>query len=124
MDGKPCTPCVSHRSFPDSVQSTSKTPEVAEPSKSVISLSHAGFIDLQCPHQGARNLTNTDFPAVMASQFALVNSVAQALPANNATETSLKDIARARCVSAQCQQLRWQRHSVETARQNCSSRNG
>ena len=31
--------------------------------------SHAGFIFLQCPHQGARNLIKTVLPSVMSSQL-------------------------------------------------------
>lgn len=46
---------------------------------SPISWSHAGFMDLQWPHQGARNLMKTLFPAVSESQFAGVNSIAEAV---------------------------------------------
>merc|ERR1719473_811472 len=74
--GKPCTPCVSQRSFPSVVQSTSATSAVAEPSYSLISLSHAGFMLLQWPHQGAKNLMNTVLPATASSHVSDVNSFA------------------------------------------------
>lgn len=35
------------------------------------SWSQAGFIDLQCPHQGARNLTNAPFPVSVTSSLKL-----------------------------------------------------
>jgi hypothetical protein len=40
------------------------------------SSSQAGFIDLQCPHHGARNLMNAPFPAISASKFAAVSGTA------------------------------------------------
>jgi len=36
-------------------------------------------MDLQCPHQGAKNLMKTVFPAVSESQFSGVSSTALAL---------------------------------------------
>merc|ERR1719321_1519041 len=80
----PRTSCFSHKSLPSAVQSTSATREVAEPLKSSISLSQSGFSFLQWPHQGAWNLMKTPLPAVSASQFADVNSVAE-LPAKTPT---------------------------------------
>jgi len=35
-------------------------------------------MDLQCPHQGAKNLMKTVFPAVSESQFSGVSSTATA----------------------------------------------
>merc|ERR1719178_334661 len=78
--GYPLTPTVSQRLCPSAVQSTSATRAEAWPSKSAISLSHAGFMLLQCPHQGARNLTKTVLPAVLSSQLSEVSSVAAAAP--------------------------------------------
>merc|ERR1719329_1688032 len=74
----PLTPCVLHKSLPPAVQSTSAITAVLESLNSAISLSHAGFMDLQWPHQGAKNFTKTDLPATVESQFSLVNSVAPA----------------------------------------------
>merc|ERR1719473_1151169 len=86
--GKPCTPCVSQRSFPPVVQSTSATSAVAEPLYSLISLSHAGFIDLQWPHQGAKNLMKTVFPPVSSSQVSGVSSFADTTAARPSKSTS------------------------------------
>jgi hypothetical protein len=40
--------------------------------------SQAGFIFLQCPHQGARNLTKIVFPSTASSHVSGVSSVAAA----------------------------------------------
>merc|ERR1719272_2693176 len=70
----------SQSGLPAAVQSTSPTRADACPSNSAISLSHAGFIDLQWPHQGAWNLMRTVLPATAESQLAGVSSVAEAAP--------------------------------------------
>mmetsp|Transcript_82262 Transcript_82262/g.164429 ORF Transcript_82262/g.164429 Transcript_82262/m.164429 type:complete len:103 (+) Transcript_82262:206-514(+) len=44
-----------------------------------MSLFQAGAIDLQWPHQGAKNLMKTDLPAVASSKFSGVNTVAEPL---------------------------------------------
>jgi hypothetical protein len=44
--------------------------------------SQAGFIAMQCPHQGAKNFTRTLLPAVFESQSAFVNSKAPARAKN------------------------------------------
>jgi len=60
------------------VQSTSATSAVFESLYSSISLSQSGFSFLQWPHQGARNLMNTVFPAVSLAQVSGVSSMAPA----------------------------------------------
>jgi hypothetical protein len=57
------------------------------PSKSPISLSQAGFMLLQWPHQGAWNLMKALLPATASSQFALVNSMAPATPKRDLLRT-------------------------------------
>ncbi len=52
-----------HRSF-STVQSTSPISTVFDPENSSPSLSQSGFIFLQWPHQGARNLMNAPLPAL------------------------------------------------------------
>merc|ERR1719161_240300 len=76
MVGKPSTPTSSHSCFPPAVQSTSAIRMLVESLYSFISLSQSGFIFLQWPHHGARNLTKTDLPAVFSSQSSFVSSVA------------------------------------------------
>ena len=49
---------------------------VSLPANASISLSQAGFMDLQWPHHGAKNLMKTDFPAVCSSQLSGVRRVA------------------------------------------------
>merc|ERR1719421_995843 len=93
MVGYPLTPTSWHKDSPSAVQSTSATTKVLESLNCCISLSHAGFIDLQCPHHGARNLTKTLLPAVSVSQVSFVNSRAPAPPKRN-TNTSLDAIAK------------------------------
>ena len=58
MVGKPSTPKRSQRGSPAAVQSTSAISTFWEPACSSASVSQEGFMLLQCPHQGARNLTN------------------------------------------------------------------
>merc|ERR550514_1034810 len=90
--GNPFTPWVSQSGFPAEVQSTSATRAVLCPAYSLISLSQAGFIDLQWPHQGAKNLIKTVLPAVSASQVSGVSSFALAQAATAASNINL-DIA-------------------------------
>merc|ERR1719476_145564 len=73
--GNPWTPLASQSGFPSVVQSTSATSAEAESLKSPISLSQAGFIFLQWPHHGARNLMKTVLPATCSSQLAGVSSM-------------------------------------------------
>merc|ERR1719329_900396 len=75
----PLTPTSLHKSLPPAVQSTSAIRAVLESLNSSASLSQAGFMDLQWPHHGARNFTNTDLPATAASQVSLVSSLALAV---------------------------------------------
>merc|ERR1719329_1062195 len=72
----PLTPTSLHKSLPPAVQSTSAMRAVLESLNSAASLSQAGFMDLQWPHHGAKNLTKTDLPATAASQVSLVSSLA------------------------------------------------
>lgn len=60
------------------VQSASAMRTDDEAAYSSPNLSHAGFMDLQCPHQGARNLTIAFFPLVNSSKFSLWISTAPA----------------------------------------------
>eukprot|EP00928_Gymnodinium_smaydae_P029407 TRINITY_DN2215_c0_g2_i1.p1 TRINITY_DN2215_c0_g2~~TRINITY_DN2215_c0_g2_i1.p1 ORF type:complete len:106 (+),score=4.67 TRINITY_DN2215_c0_g2_i1:163-480(+) len=94
MVGKPWTPCVSQRSLPSAVQSTSATRDVVESLYSSISLSHAGFIDLQWPHQGAKNFTNTLLPAVSLSHVDGVNSIAPTQASNDVSATNFDIILK------------------------------
>mmetsp|Transcript_12866 Transcript_12866/g.42643 ORF Transcript_12866/g.42643 Transcript_12866/m.42643 type:complete len:115 (-) Transcript_12866:995-1339(-) len=59
------------------------------------SLSQAGFIDLQWPHQGARNLTNADLPdsTTSVSKFLAVRSTAPAFAPSTrpAREMAMKE---------------------------------
>jgi len=48
-------------------------------------------MDLQWPHQGARNLTNTDLPEVSASQVSGVSSIALAAVAARSTRREEQD---------------------------------
>merc|ERR1719397_1587338 len=80
----PLTPTLVHNSFPSAVQSTSATKAVSLSSNSLINRSQAGFIFLQCPHQGARNLMKTAFPAVSLSQLAGVSSIPKTVSAVSA----------------------------------------
>merc|ERR1719231_102745 len=72
--GKPRTPFESQSGLPSAVQSTSATSFVGWSAYSAMTASHAGFIFLQWPHQGARNLMKTVFPEVAASQLSGVRS--------------------------------------------------
>ena len=63
------------------------------PSYSFMRESQAGFIDLQCPHQGARNLTKEFFPDSKTSLWKLSADSSMA-PADAATSdrTKARDI--------------------------------
>ena len=75
--GKLCTSNFSQMSLPPgAVQSTSPAILLGWFEKASISLSQSGFIDLQWPHQGARNLMKTVLPMVSSSQLSGVSSVA------------------------------------------------
>merc|ERR1719331_2273124 len=76
--GYPLTPFASQSGLPSAVQSTSAMSAVSESANASISLSQSGFIFLQCPHQGAKNLMNTVFPATESSKLSGVNSIALA----------------------------------------------
>mmetsp|Transcript_65371 Transcript_65371/g.131479 ORF Transcript_65371/g.131479 Transcript_65371/m.131479 type:complete len:80 (-) Transcript_65371:86-325(-) len=77
MVGYPLTLYSSQTPFPPSVvQSTSPINTEAESAYASPSSCHAGAIDLQWPHQGARNLTNAFFPATSSLKFEEVNSTA------------------------------------------------
>ena len=54
--GYPRTPNLSQSGLPPAVQSASAMRTLSEPSKSAASLSQSGFIFLQWPHHGAKNL--------------------------------------------------------------------
>ena len=93
--GKPRTPTSSHLLLPAAVQSTSAINTSEEPSNSDISLSQSGFIFLQWPHHGAKNLTNTVLPLVAPSHDSFVSSVALARPrtARRAAGRSIATVA-------------------------------
>merc|ERR1719333_2077735 len=97
MVGKPCTPFISQSGLPSEVQSTSAMTEVLARSPLFhffISLSQAGFIDLQWPHHGAKNLMNTVFPVVSLSQFSGVSSRAPAVATTlNKTNGCIADLS-------------------------------
>eukprot|EP00657_Telonema_sp_P-1_P009219 TRINITY_DN3409_c0_g1_i1.p1 TRINITY_DN3409_c0_g1~~TRINITY_DN3409_c0_g1_i1.p1 ORF type:complete len:128 (+),score=46.57 TRINITY_DN3409_c0_g1_i1:171-554(+) len=85
------------------VQSTSMIFTDDDPSYSAPSLSKSGFIDLQCPHQGARNLTSEFLPLLMtmSSKFLAVPSwaaKAQAMPARTMNTRMLLSMAPVLCV--------------------------
>ena len=86
---------------PGAVQSTSPAILVGWFEKASISLSQSGFIALQCPHQGARNLMKTVLPMVSSSQFSGVSSVAPvAAMSANAASRLLARIGESRVHSA------------------------
>mmetsp|Transcript_32092 Transcript_32092/g.81046 ORF Transcript_32092/g.81046 Transcript_32092/m.81046 type:complete len:206 (-) Transcript_32092:6-623(-) len=70
IDGKPFTPARLQSAFPAPMQSTEATIMVDEFEYSFASLSQSGFILLQCPHHGAKNLTKTVLPKVASSHAA------------------------------------------------------
>ena len=72
----PCTPYFSHSALPDAVQSTSPMTTFWESANSSESLSQSGFIDLQWPHQGAKNLTKADLPESCPAQLSMSSSSA------------------------------------------------
>jgi hypothetical protein len=63
---------------------------VSEVLNSAAKASQSGFMDLQWPHQGARNLTNAPLPLSLASQFPEVSATAP--PCNPQARLSLADI--------------------------------
>merc|ERR1719327_2084093 len=97
--GYPRTPYFSHSDLPSAVQSTSPMTTVLESLYSAPRASQSGFIFLQCPHQGARNLMNADFPdfATTSSQFFSVSSTAEPeAPARRPTRARLRSITTRR----------------------------
>ena len=84
----PCTPYFSHSALPDAVQSTSAMTTFWESANSSESLSQSGFIDLQWPHQGAKNLTKADLPASALFQLSMSSSSAPCAVAIAPTATS------------------------------------
>mmetsp|Transcript_29323 Transcript_29323/g.98159 ORF Transcript_29323/g.98159 Transcript_29323/m.98159 type:complete len:226 (-) Transcript_29323:5-682(-) len=103
--GYPSTPNFSHRGLPPSVvQSTSPMITFLEFSNSSPSSSQSGFIFLQCPHQGARNLMKAALPDLNTrrSKFFSVSSTASAeTPARAQNSTRLRSIACVRLSIAQ-----------------------
>ena len=89
----PWTPYFSHSALPDAVQSTSAMTTFWESANSSASLSQSGFIDLQWPHQGARNFTKADLPASALSQLSSVSSSAPCAVATAPTATSSRSAA-------------------------------
>ena len=89
----PWTPYFSHSALPDAVQSTSAMTTFWESANSSASLSQSGFIDLQWPHQGARNLTKADLPASAPSQLSMSSSSAPCAVATAPTATSSRSAA-------------------------------
>ena len=96
----PWTPYFSHSALPDAVQSTSAMTTFWESANSSASLSQSGFIDLQWPHQGARNLTKADLPASALSQLSSVSSSAPCAVARAPTATSSRSAAMSSSRSA------------------------
>merc|ERR1712060_823486 len=96
MVGWPRTPYFSHSGLPAAVQSTSAMTTFVESLYSAPRESQSGFIFLQCPHQGARNLMNADLPdaTTTLSKLSGVNSTASAeTPARRPAKTRLRIIA-------------------------------
>merc|ERR1711935_385157 len=93
MVGYPLTPILEQRSLESSlVQSTSAITAVDDSAKSFVSFSQSGFIFLQCPHQGARNLTSADLPATAPSKVASLSSRPEAATTRAAKRTTLENM--------------------------------
>merc|ERR1719263_188422 len=83
---------------PSDVQSTSAMMMLSESEYLSPSLSQSGFMDLQWPHQGARNLMKAALPEpnTSASKFLSVSSMAPALaPATHAARAAMARALRA-----------------------------
>ena len=92
MVGYPRTPYFSHNGLPPVVQSTSAMRTFFESSKVEANESQSGFIFLQWPHQGARNLMKAALPDLRTSSSKLsgVSSIAPA-DAPAAAQSSVRE---------------------------------
>merc|ERR1719352_1561052 len=92
MVGYPRTPNLSHSGLPAAVQSTSAMTTLGESLNSVPRASQSGFIFLQWPHQGARNLMKAALPLCVTSLSKLSGVSSTAVADADAAKAQMRSL--------------------------------